>query len=56
MSSSEQLEYNKTVEDAASKALALLKSLSLLMKQHGDEVRSMDIDEAIGYIEAAIES
>lgn len=48
-------EYTKKVGKLVDDAISNMKEASLLMKKQGDEARSMDLDEAIGYAEASIE-
>jgi hypothetical protein len=47
-------DYTKEVKIRAERIVAEIKSLSADMKEHGDTVRAMDLDEAVGYVEAAV--
>lgn len=48
-------EYTQRVKQEAAVIVERLKRLSQMMKEHGDEVRAMDLDEAISYVEASVD-
>ena len=45
--------YTARVEREAAEIVKALESLRDLMREHGDDIRSMDLDEALAYVEGA---
>lgn len=48
-------DYTKQCKQEAAVIVERIKRLASLMRDHGDNVRAMDLDEAVGYVEASIE-
>jgi predicted translin family RNA/ssDNA-binding protein len=48
-------EYTEECKRRADEITERLKQLSQFMRDHGDITRAMDLDEALGYVEAAVE-
>ncbi len=49
-------EYTKECNRLADEALATLQQLAKLMRENGDDVRAMDIEEAQVYVNGAMDS
>jgi hypothetical protein len=47
--------YTEQCKALATQAIEKLEELSRLMKQSGDSVRAMDVDEAISYVTESVE-
>ncbi len=47
-------DYTRQCIALAAEATMRLSLLSKLMKEHGDEARAMDVDEAIQYLDGAV--
>jgi hypothetical protein len=48
-------QYTTEIKERGAQIITSLKQMADLMRQHGDEVRAMDLDEAIGYVEGALD-
>lgn len=49
-------EYTELVRAIVDTGINALTVAARMMKEHGDETRAMDLDEAIGYAKAALET